>query len=102
LVPGPFAATSARKLLLPPPERDGPNKRTKDQDRAYAEWLFDSSSNIQRCLVRAVAMAQEDPLGGVDEVLFITHWIVKYLHHLGSPFWDVNLCRFELFQWFET
>lgn len=79
-----LARTSARVLLVPPPFRDDLPSRTKEQDRAYAEWLFDSGTNVQRCLVRAVAQYETDLLRAVDEVLVTTHWIVTYMHQLGT------------------
>jgi len=76
--------TSARICLRPPPERDELPQRTKEQDQRFAEWLFDSSSNVQRCMTRAVMYAQEgDLLRSADELLVSTHWTVKYLHQLG-------------------
>ena len=79
-----LARTSARVLLVPPPFRDSDlRNRTKEQDRAYAEWLFDGGTNVQRCLVRAVALCETDILRAVDELMVITHWIVTYMHQLG-------------------
>lgn len=75
--------TSARVCLVPPPYRDPIPERTKEQDRAYAEWLFESSSNVQRCLTRAVSYCQDDLLRAADELLVTTHWIVSYMHQLG-------------------
>ena len=75
--------TSARVCLVPPPYRDPIPERTKEQDRAYAEWLFESSSNVQRCLTRAVTYCQDDLLRAADELLVTTHWIVSYIHQLG-------------------
>ena len=76
--------TSARRCLVRPPYRDPIPTRTKEQNRAYAEWLFDSSTNVQRCLKRAVALCQDDLLRATDELLFSTHWIVTYMHQLGK------------------
>ena len=79
-----LARTSARVLLVPPPFRDSDlRNRTKEQDRAYAEWLFDGGTNVQRCLVRAVALCETDLLRAVDELMVITRWIVTYMHQLG-------------------
>jgi hypothetical protein len=78
-----LARTSARVLLVPPPVRDDLRNRTKEQDRAYGEWLFDGGTNVQRCLVRAVALCETDLLRAVDELMVITHWIVTYMHQLG-------------------
>ena len=76
--------TSARVCLVPPPYRDPIPERTKEQDRAYAEWLFESSSNVQLCLTRAITNCQDDLLRAADELLFTTHWIVSYIHQLGK------------------
>ena len=76
--------TSARVCLVPPPERDDPPNRTKEQDQRFAEWLFESSSNVQRCLTRAVMYCQDGHLlRAADELLVTTHWIVMYLNQLG-------------------
>jgi hypothetical protein len=77
--------TSARIVLVPPPFRGDFLDRTKEQDRAYAEWLFDGGTNVQRCLVKAVALCETDLLRAVDELMVITHWIVTYMHQLGNP-----------------
>ena len=75
---------SARVLLVEPPYRDDIPNRTKEQDRAYAEWLFDSSTNVQRCMTRAVSYCQEDLLRAADELLFTTRWVITYIHQLGK------------------
>lgn len=78
---------SARKVLLAPPERDHvPARRTREQNRMYGEWLFESSSCVQRCLTRAVVLGEQGDLTrAVDEMCFITHWVVSYMHQLGIP-----------------
>ena len=79
-------ASSARVLLAPPPRRDDFRNRTREQNRAYAEWLFDAGTNVQRCLIRAVAICQTDLLRAVDELIVTTHWLVTYMHQLGNLF----------------
>jgi hypothetical protein len=76
--------TSARFCLVPPPYQDEPPNRTKDQERDYAEWLCESSTNVQRCMTRAVEYCQTDSLKAADEMLTITNWVVLYLHQLGK------------------
>jgi len=53
----------------------------------YGEWLFESSSCVQMCLTRAVVLGEQGDLTrAVDEMCFITHWVVSYMHQLGiSP-----------------
>ena len=79
-----LASTSARRCLVPPPEREELPRRTKDQNRVYSEWLFEMSSNVQRCLTRSVILGETDLLRGLDELCVITHWIVTYMHQLGT------------------
>ena len=43
------------------------------------------SSNAQRCLTRAVVIGETDLLRGMDELCFTTHWLVTYMHQLGTP-----------------
>ena len=74
--------TSARRLLTSPPHRDP--ERTKEQDLVYAEWLFNMSTQVQQCLTRAVTYCPDDLLRAADELLFITHWLVTYMHQLGT------------------
>lgn len=83
--------TSARHCLVDPPYREDPPNRTKEQERAYAEWLFESSTNVQRCMTSAVEHCQSDLLRAADETLFITHWIVSYLHQLGKNILEISL-----------
>jgi hypothetical protein len=96
--------TSARVCLVAPPPRDDFASRTNEQNRIYAEWLFDSSSHVQRCLTRAVAYCSETLLTAADELLVITKWIVSYMHQLGIlPFHkEFSNCRIELLQPFKT
>ena len=74
--------TSARRLLTSPPHRDP--ERTKEQDLVYAEWLFNMSTQVQQCLTRTVTYCPDDLLRAADELLFITHWLVTYMHQLGT------------------
>lgn len=76
---------SARKLLVAPPHRDDFLKRTDAQDYKYPLWLFHSSTNVQFCLAQAVDLCKEDLPRAADELIVITHWVVTYLHQLGSP-----------------
>lgn len=42
------------------------------------------SSNVQRCLTKAVVIGETDLLKGMDELCVTTHWIVTYMHQLGT------------------
>ena len=69
---------------MSPPIRDPVPDRTREQDRLYAEWLFEASTNVQVCLTRAVSYCPEDVLKAADEMLVISRWIVSHLHQLGK------------------
>ena len=77
---------SARVLLGPPPPRKDPDLRSKGEDYDFAYWLFISCTNVQRCLSRAAHLGSQDLLRAADELMFITHWIVTYLHQTGPSF----------------
>lgn len=49
----------------------------------YAEWLFDMSTEVQRSLTRTLTFCPEDLLHAADELVFVTHWLVTYMHQLG-------------------
>lgn len=74
---------SARALLVPPPTRNDPDLRSEGKDIAFASWLFISSTNVQRCLLRAASLGSRDLLRAADELMVTTQWIVTYLHQTG-------------------
>jgi hypothetical protein len=85
---------SARGTLRGPPHRD--ETRTREGDIAYAQWLFEASSNVQMFLGKVYVLCQEDTLRAADELLCITHWIVTWQHQLGMTLGGLGNGRVEL------